>query len=214
MARPLPVITDCVRTSIEGTMPNGRHWANVMHFGKPPATSYASAISQLDAAIPPLWTTNLGGGNKLTQFLSTAWKIDRIRYTPLDGSTATTVIGHTIPGIQAANDPLPASVALVFTAYTAKRGRRHRGRTYLCGWAEDANNPAGALLSTYQVLLQSQLTGWFNTFTPTTIFPVIASYGYSVLKNGTISTWPPDKEPVTSFVLNGIWDTQRRRNRP
>lgn len=181
-------------------MPSGNQWANVIHIRKTTALTYTGAIAIADPLITALFTTNIGSGFKLQQYGASTWKLSRIRYTPLDGVSATTVIGHPLTGTSV-SDPLPSNVALVATLYTGFRGRSRRGRIYTTPWAEDANT-GGALTAAYQTQVQNQFTNWLGTFTSTGTEPVVASYKLAQAFD------------VVSIVVNGVWDTQRRRNRP
>lgn len=197
----LPVIADVVRCGVEGVMPNGRHWANVLHFKRSGVGTWATVIAALDPLLYAFWNTALSGGSPVKQYMNNAWSMQRIRYTPLDGTTATVVIPHVLAGSQA-GDALPSNVALVMSQYTALRGRQHRGRTYIGGFDELFNQTTGVANPTYVATLNTQAAGLLTSLVGSVVALVVASYKYA------------SSEPVTALTFNGTWDTQRRRNRP
>lgn len=194
----LPVITDTIRASAEGTCVGGQPWANILHFRKTPILTFAGAIALLDPILFSLWNAPLGAGTRLLGNMPTAAGINRIRYTPLDGSTATTVIPHVAPGLDV-GDPLPSSVCLVVSFYTALRGRRHRGRFYSGPYTESGNTlgrPTAAIVTN----LAAQFVGFQAALAGTGVSHVVASY-----------IPPGSAEDVVTASVNGRWDTQRRR---
>lgn len=196
---PLPVIADTLRVSLEGHMPNGHLWANVLHYRKTGALSYAGAIAVLDPLMVRLVSFNFAAASAWAAQAPTTWGVDRVRYTPLDGVSATTVIAHAIPGLNA-NEPLPANIALVVTKYTALRGRANRGRVYLSGHTEDGNLPPGVVNPVTLGRHQANWNGHLADLVGSGVSLVVASY-----------LPPAAANDVVSVVINNRWDTQRRR---
>lgn len=195
---PLPVITDVMRVAINGRSSNGVKWANVLHYRKTGVLTYAGAIAALDPILVDHLTTANGGGACWTQLAHSGATIDDIRYTPLDGSSATTVISHVAPGVNA-NEALPASLCLVVTLRTALRGRSHRGRVYQGPWTEAASTATGTPLSTQPTAVAAQWTAHLAALVGSGVSLVVASY---LLATAT---------DVATCTVDTRWDTQRRR---
>jgi hypothetical protein len=198
---PLPVIANVIRTAVVGRAVNGHAWANILHFRKDGALSYPAAIAILDPLLLSQYTTNNGTGVCWKQCAPTSAHLDHFSYTPLDGSSATSVITHSDAGAIVSND-MPASVALVVTLRTALRGRSHRGRVYLGPWTE-ADNGAGAPNTLVPGTVATQWTRFVTLALPGSgLSLVVASY---LLLTAT---------DVNAVSVDGVWDNQRRRNRP
>jgi len=194
----LPTIADTIRTAVRGVAPNGHAWANIMHFRKTGALSYAGAIAILDPKLLAQYSTNSGAGLAWKGAAPTTSALTQFEYTPLDGSTATTVVTHAVPGISG-GDALPPSVALVVTLRTGTRGRSYRGRVYT-GPYDESYSTAGKPTS---ALVTSIATQWERFVTVDLVGSgvslVVASY-----LHGTA-------EDVLHATVDGRWDTQRRR---
>lgn len=162
----LPVIANTIRVSAEFTLSNGHQAACVHHLRKDGALSYAAAIAIADPLIAPFWTNHTVGSPGFTYYAHTGVTFQRLRYTPLDGSTATTIINHVQAGA-GGGDALPEQVALCVTLYTAMRGKRNRGRIYLGGFAE--GNSSGASPNA------GMLTDLTNQFTAAYITNLVGS---------------------------------------
>jgi hypothetical protein len=195
---PLPVIADTMRVAVRGTAPNGHAWANILHFRKSGAITFTAAIAILDPLLLSHYSTASGAGSPWRNWAHTTSSLTQFEYTPLDGTSATSVITHVVAGLSG-GDPLPASVALVATLRTATRGRSYRGRVYNGPLTEDFNllgKPTAALVAALQV----QWDRFVNTALPGTgVSLVVASYLANVATN------------VVSVSVDGRWDTQRRR---
>lgn len=195
----LPVIANVIRCAVQGTLANGREWVNTYHFLKPSGTSNAAAISAIDTLLTNLYNVNAGGAAAaiLSQVSNTA-RITGIAYLPLDGTSATVVISHSLPGL-ASGDPLPAHVALVVTSQTGLRGRSHRGRVFLPPMAEGQNDASGAPSSGVLVGLQPQFNAFLAAATTAVMFPVVASYRFA------------SQQLITDYVVRSKWSTRRKR---
>lgn len=195
---PLPVIADTMRVSVEGIATNSHQWANVLHFRKTGAITFAAAIAILDPLLLAHYQTNSGAGQAWRNQAPTTSNIQRFRYTPLDGTSAQTVITHILAGLSA-GDPLPVSIALVVTLRTLLRGRSHRGRVYTGPYDEVSNlagNPVAAIVAgvavQWQRFVDVALAG-------SGVSLVVASYRLVSADN------------VSTCTVDSRWDTQRRR---
>lgn len=113
-------------------------------------------------------------------------------------------------------DALPHQIAAVVTLRTAKAGRSFRGRTYLPGFDEAANDVNGAIGDTTRTALDAFAAGFLTVINHDSMQlvvwnrPVIdraPGANCAVLRPGSI-------ENVTSAIIrDNRWDSQRRRNR-
>ena len=195
---PLPVIANTLRTTVVGKAVNGHRFTNVMHFRKSGALTFAGAIAILDPALLNVYTVNSGAGLAWKSIGPAAASLVQFEYTPLDGVTATTVITHAVAGVDA-NDPLPASIALVVTVRTALRGRRNRGRIYTGPYCEDANL-AGVPTTATVAAVQTQWSSLLTALAGSGVSLGVASY-----------VAPGAFTDCTTLTVDPRWDTQRRR---
>jgi hypothetical protein len=195
---PLPVIADVIRVGADFVCPNGHKAANILHFRKTGALSFPAAIALLDPKVLGLYTTALGGGIPWTQNVPSPGALQPFTYTPLDGSSATTVISHSNAGGSAA-EALPASTALVVTLRTATRGRSFRGRVYWGPWNEAANGPGGVPTAANVTGAAAQWAGFVTSLVGTGLSLVVASYKLATATD------------VATTTVDSRWDTQRRR---
>lgn len=194
----LPVIADTIRTAVEGTLSNGAHFANILHFRKSGAITYAAAIAILDPILLNLYYSASGGNGAWNNWSATSCHLDQFRYTPLDGTSATSTITHTNAGA-GTGDVLPQNVALVTTLYTALRGRSRRGRCYWCGFTEGGNQTTGFPVATVSQI-QTRWNDMLTALVGSGVSLVVASYLLASAEN------------VTSAVVRQThWSTQRRR---
>lgn len=93
---------------------------------------------------------------------------------------------------------MPADVALVVSLRTELANRRGRGRFYLPQPAASAGDLTGRLSNAAQTAILAAVTSAFNAIIPPTQPVVYSRTGRSF-------------EPVTSFNIGNLFDTQRRR---
>jgi len=194
----LPVIADTMRVAVRGLASNGHHWANVLHYRKTGALSFTGAIAILDPILVDHLSTNNGGGSGWNALAHTSASVQDIVYTPLDGSSASTIITHAIAGISG-GDPLPASVALVVSLRTALRGKSYRGRVYTGPNIESNNTASGTPGASHVSTLALQWTAHLAALAGTGVSLVVASYLHGTAQD------------VTSVNVDARWDTVRRR---
>lgn len=198
---PLPVIADVLRVAVEGQAANGHQWANVMHFRKSGILTFAAAIASLDPLLASHYSTNVASGNSWHQLATTTDKVTQIRYTPLDGTSATVVNTHAITGVNT-GDPLPAEVALVVTLRTGRRGRSFRGRVYVGPINEAINVPPGVPNAANVADTATQWNTFLTNLVGSGVSLVVASYTLLLATD------------VTTCTVDQIWDSQRRRQHP
>lgn len=185
---PLPIIADTFRVAVNWNSDSGQIAENVMHI-RGAGKSAAEVGAELNAAatqtmFAPMVTT--AGANTAT-------------ITPLDGSSATLEYELDLPPFIGTTDGdfLPAC-AVIFTLYTALRGRSYRGRLFLPFVGEAAVDD-GALVTPSA----SDLVDPWATFVTTLIGDgfalVVASYKLALATD------------VTHVVPQNFLGTQRRR---
>jgi len=195
---PLPLITNTIRAAVQGTTSAGHKWANILHFRKTGALSYAGAIVVLDPLLLAHYNVNNGAGVCWKQAASTTEKLVQISYTPLDGATATVVITHADAGTQAP-EPLPANVSLVITLRTTTRGRSYRGRVYQNGFNEGSNIAPGIPSAGVVTGVNAQWNNFLTALGGSGVSLVVASYFLATATD------------VAACTVDSRWDTQRRR---
>jgi len=170
----------------------------VLHFRKSAIITYPAAIAALDPILTTHLTVNAGGGGVAWRtHATTTDSLTAIRYTPLDGISATTVTTHVFAGLSA--NPLPAQNALVATLRTANRGRSYRGRVYESAHNEGDNQGVGAPSALLVAGVATQWNALLTALVGSGVSLVVASYHLVLATN------------VTAVSVDGRWDTQRRR---
>ncbi len=197
---PLPIIAGTVRAAVRGTQSNGKPWVNVWHLrkiGAPPVT--AADIAAWDAQFVKFYIgPAAGGGNFWLGRMGLGGSLQDITYTPLDGTSPSTVVSHaaaTSGGAAA----VPGEVAFVLTLRTQIRGRRYRGRIYLAGLDKALLNNDGTATAATISNATLQIVGVQALLTPAGAQLVVASYRYALATD------------ITQYTMDGRGDMQRRR---
>jgi len=183
----LPVIDECFRVTLRwgGGLNPDVH--NVFHVSSPTATP-ADVATALDGA----WHNGQFG------IVSNNYSVQTYLILPLDGSSTTT------PFILSNDQQGGASGAAIYQAsgvvshYTAQRGSRGRGRSFLGPVAEDAQ-ANGVLDATGKGLMQTAWGAFRAAVAGAGSDLVVASYQHA------------DANLVTSETVQGYIATQRRR---
>lgn len=184
---------------------------NVTHASIAGGFTFSSATAQaLFAAI---------AGNMGTSGLVGTWgtgvSFDKVTIrdmrTPNNAEIESTGAPLTATG---SGDLLPPQVAAVLTLRTAKAGKSFRGRIFLPGFAEDANDGQGRIiidvinvLTLFAAALPSNYSGSGAQLAVASrqVVDRSAGGGCAVIKPSNIT-------PVTQVVIrDNRWDTQRRR---
>lgn len=195
---PLPVIANVIRTAVEGLDSNAHKWANVMHFRKTGILTNTGAIAILDPILVDHYTNDHAPGAAWPSFARSDASVEQIRYTPLDGISASVINTHHIAGLSG-GDALPASLSLVVTLRTANRGRSYRGRVYTGPYVESVNLSEGQPQPAAIAEVLAQWQHLLSALVGTGLSMVVASY-HLVLATD-----------VTAMNVDSRWDTQRRR---
>jgi hypothetical protein len=122
------------------------------------------------------------------------------------------------PGVST-SIPLPRQVSLVITARTAQAGRQFRGRWFIGGWAQnaqevtDGNATSAAGTAAFSWINNISAAAQTNAGPLGLIQRLLPAR--TDKKGETLPERPPAIIPITSWVLrNSVWDTMRRRIRP
>lgn len=115
---------------------------NVIGAGIRTAPTFDQALAdQIGAAVKSAFTANLA-----LHFATTSQLVRvGVRDLRTDSAIEYRDSGAAVAGT-AVGDAMPASVAMVITSRTAGAGKSFRGRTYLSGWSEAANQASGTAL--------------------------------------------------------------------
>jgi len=111
-------------------------------------------------------------------------------------------------------DPLPRAIALVVTLRTGMVGKSYRGRVYIPGWVEGANDGAGLASAAAQTAAAAFVNG---------VATDLAASGYVLGVASRERPADPSAVPPVTFkaafitptttglVRDALWDIQRRR---
>lgn len=101
-----------------------------------------------------------------------------------------------------AGPALPQNVAMLIRKTSAIAGRRGRGRMYLPPMVlgEDSISPVGVIGSAQMAVIQPKITAWLDSESP------------KVILHSDVPA-PMAPTPITSFILDSMVATQRRRLR-
>lgn len=197
---PLPVITATVRAAVRGTCPSGQPWINALHFVLSAGSWDATNIGLLHTGLTKLYTgTAYASGVKLLGNAPSTCTVQDVVYTPLDGSSASTVTTLAGSGAGLAADAMPPEVSAVVTFRTTVRGRSRRGRVYLPPYTRGVLASGGILDPTVISALIAEWAGFNADMLTHSIVHSVASY-----KLGLCT-------PISSYTMDNKLDVQRRR---
>lgn len=203
-----------------------RTWINVIGARAAPTTTINQALANtLSTAIMSAFTTNFAvhvGSTALLSYVA----IRDIRQPNLPRFIGTAA---SVPGT-ATGDMLPGTTSLVMSLRTAKAGQSFRGRVYLGGFTEAANDASGSALAavgTAGVAFINAISTAFSANGLTLAVVSRPSERVEVVTTTFHSDGSQDVETkvsparagqvtdVTSIAArNSLWDSQRRRAAP
>ncbi len=198
-------------------LPNGKRANNVLH------GSFSSGPPNTQTAVNNLYTafsTALTASGLIAALVpSTEFVAVGVR----DLTEITTGIGHgeivsnlpSTPGT-ATGDALPPSVSFVVSLKTGLRGQANRGRVYLGGFAESANEPGG-IASDAAKNAAVDFIGRIQTAMNAAGLVLCLAHPSRAAYTGSTGTNHPARGagsvPVTSITaLNNVWDSTRLRS--
>lgn len=170
----LPIIADTYRCALNWRHTNGQTAANVIHIRKAASTAAAVAAG-IDANVTAaMW-----------QPLSNGASVQEVRVTPLDGSTATTILAVT--GAKwtggTAGDYTPAAAVLI-SLRTPFRGRSYRGRLFL-PYLTETYQSNGSLDATARSNAQTAWDTFYSALNAGGFLWVVASYKLAIANSAT-----------------------------
>lgn len=197
---PLPVIVDVVRAAVRGTCPSGQRWINVHHLRKIAGAPWlAGDFTTIDPLLRRLYSgAAFGAGIPWMSSCVAAVTLDDISYTPLDGTSPTSVITAGLAG-GAAGTSLPSEVAAVLTLRTNLRGRSHRGRVYLPPVSTGTVSAGGIIPAANVTGEVAQAGGMSTALVAAGYWPCVASYLLHTSSD------------ITSYTMDNRFDVQRGR---
>jgi hypothetical protein len=207
------VIPDCAQLRLAWTFPGARTFYNVMHArivgGQPINAALAEDIfSTLVGAGE--WTTGL---RPLINDAVSLFGVDlrdlRTPNRPLVQSTSGISTGT------GSGDMLPPGVALVTTLRTDSAGRGFRGRVYLGGWDEAANEAGGTATAAAAAAATSFIQELSDIMAVNNLILCIGQQARQSY-TGTTGAVHPARAAATAdvtaiLVRNLVFDSQRRR---
>lgn len=196
---PSVVIPDVWSASIDWALNGEIRMTNVLHFilANPVINqSFADAVATdiQQAFVSSNWEDEV----------ATVIGLERVRCRSLDTANQAEWTGIINDDGLNAGTVMPLQNSVVVTLRTALAGRSYRGRVYLGGLTEAANGSNGAISTTTRDRAQA----------------FIDDIGGEIFTGGRGSLCVASRKlltanSVTSVVTrDGVWDTQRRRNRP
>jgi len=210
----LPTIPGAVRASAAGDCLGGGRWSNTWHFRR------ADSASPSPAEIAALHVELLAFYAGLFSTLyCTGTRLEKVDYTPLDGTSGAFSLPGGIDGADLAGNQLPPEVAACITIRTADRGRRARGRIFLPPMSK-GQVLSGRLSSTATGIIMTASAALMAAATISGWQLGVASYGKSVKLDKTVhptrvveTTWSPFFTPATVVTMDDLLDVQRSRKR-
>jgi len=200
-------------------LPSGKKAANVLHaqFATPPTVTQAFVNALFTSLTTGTGWSNHAGALHTTTLLTALGFRDMTQVSTGVGHAEVLSTVTAVPGTAAASDPLPANVAFVVSLKTGLSLQANRGRVYLPGFAESANDTTGHASTT----VVSNAVAWV-----TQIQTVLAAQSLNMCiahparKAYTGDAGAAHADRPAGFVvvqqvlaLNSIWDSTRLRSR-
>lgn len=200
---------DIMRATIEGTFDGEPVMLDLGFLSNSGAGSFQE---DADALVGEVMTAlQLGAPTPpFMEPLSAGYTINSIRVQDLaPGVAAGLVYPVGVPGGNSTDDALPPQLALCVTWRTGLKGKANRGRSYLTGFAEDAQN-GGYWISEIQAWAQTVFAQpLIDAFGPVGS----GNYALSVVHtmSGGVRLTPPTSTPIISYSIHNETRTLRRR---
>jgi len=116
----------------------------------------------------------------------------------------------------AVTEALPRGAAAVITFKTAKAGKRNRGRAFMSGLAEAANDTGGLITDSAETALVAFWTAIMTNLGGTGYDFAVISPALPARENAAGETLPAElansEEIISVTMRNNTWGSQRRRN--
>lgn len=194
------VIPNTVRVNLVWGLNGAEYAVNVLHYVVPSGQVVTGATATdlaLDIAGPFV-------SGALDTWISDDVSLERVTVRDLRTANQPEYSAPTSAAGTSTSDVLPLQTSLVVTLRTALAGRSYRGRMYMPGWAENANDANGTASVTAIVDLETWMTAIAN--------PTVEGNLWAL---GVMSVTLGETNVVTAIdVRDTTWDTQRRRSYP
>jgi len=194
---------------------NAQDWAlNILHFRNPAGAVVTQAIA--DAAATSVRGQFSTSG--LAAVVHTGFALSKVEIRSMVANSDPWFLGAgaAVPGTSTDN-PLPAATSLVVTEYTGLRGRSYKGRVYLTGFTEAANDTVGGATPATAGAAASFILGIMGALagaTPSLVLCVLSRFTTTPPATTPVERTPPLLTTVTQVAANQRWDVQRRRAVP
>ena len=189
MTKPLPIITNVFRTTLNWQITGGPAAHTVMHFNCATGGTAAVFAALSTNVTSTMWMAQIG-----------TCLITSVSILPLDGIAATVIYstgsGTKWGGPQVGDYVVAPSVLVKLT--TGARGPSHRGRAFL-PYPAEAAIANGALSGSTQGSMQTAWNTFYTAMSSAAVIPVVASYKHSTATN------------VQSYFVENLLGSQRRR---
>lgn len=200
---------DIMRATIEGTFDNEPVMIDLGFVSNSGAATFGEDAGGLANELKTVLGLDAPGSVFLAP-LAGAYTVTGIRVQDLAPGVAAGVVAEVgQSGANVVDDALPPQLALCVTWRTDLKGKANRGRSYLTGFAEDAQS-GGFWIGEIQVWAATNfaaaLLNEFGPFGP-------GNYALSVIHtvSGGARLIPPTATPITSYTVHNETRTIRRR---
>lgn len=189
----------------------GRNTSVVFHYKIPAGTPVNVTLSDaVFTALKSRWNSNLAAlCSSSTTFTGVNLRDLRDQGFPLVPST-----GASAAGTAPTTDTLPRQIAACLTVRTGKAGRKFRGRMYMPGFAEVANDVNNHMTAAAKTALDSFAANFLSSANVSGLAMGVA-HRPTIFDENTGLPIDPGRgfiEVATAVVCrNDVWDNQRRR---
>jgi hypothetical protein len=187
---------------------------NILHFDNTTSATMTQAVANtIGTAV-----RNAMGTSALAGQLHTSITLSKVEVRSMTANSDPWYVstGAAVPGT-GTGKPLPAANALVVTLNTLFRGRSYKGRVYLWGFAELANDTAGGATAAAQaaaIKFIDDIKTSVGGGTPALNLAVLSRWSTPPGGTTSIERNPPILSLVASQSADARWDVQRRRAVP
>lgn len=183
------------RTTLVFSQANGDFAENVLHWRVPSGAFDLAEATGLANALLDAWAGHMAGitGTRVSLLKVKVQDLRSVPYATYDVDTPRTGIDS--------SQQLPYQLAAVLSWHTAEPGRRGRGRTYVGGLCEDANDIDGQMTTA----VNGQLLDYANALQAIVLADAVA-VELAVLSRANVASYA-----VVAPTVDRRWDVQRRR---
>jgi hypothetical protein len=203
---PALVVPNTVQVRLIWRAGGVQYAVNVIHFRNQGAVAVNQTLAnQLATEVATAWGLAVGASGLINS--STA--IDQVRVRDINSANQPEFTAQvTGANGNGTSEILPRQVALVVTLRTALAGRSYRGRVYVPGFAEAANDSTGRAVIAAQGIAEGLVNNIRSGFAGRgLLMGVVSTRANKAPRPTNIIT-----DVTTAATRDGVWDNQRRRN--